>query len=176
MRLKSVWLLGGRGNRPLDDTVDFLSAITSLMYTHTHAHFWNPTWVTSWQTDCKYVLKYASKPSVLVHPNRHAQADKAPQRQLISHWLCWGPVWARLWSTDRETDGAGLAGGVSAVLCARMCKRVCVCIYMHLTDCLCTLLLVNAFSGVFVHFQTEICTPRTSYAGGACPRCFLLPR
>lgn len=35
--------------------------------------------------DSKYVLKYASKPSVLVHPNRHVQADKAPQRQLISH-------------------------------------------------------------------------------------------
>lgn len=105
------------------------------------------------------LLKY--KPSVLIHPNTHAPADKAPQRQLISHWLCWGPVWARLWSTDRETDGAGLAGGVSAVLRARVhqCVYECTWLVVYVHFCIRTLSSVSLYI-----FRTPCCTCCTSRA------------
>lgn len=175
----SVWLFRDQRSGEMAIKSDHRFTCSSSSRTYTNTHSSAPTWVTSWQSDSKYVLKYASKPSILVHPNRHVQEDKAIQRQLISHWLCWGPVWARLWSTDRETDGTILAGGVFTVLSACVHASV----YMYVFDWLfmCVHTRMCAFSCVFMHFQTSLCSPHTSrmeasgYASSAFPNCFLLP-
>lgn len=129
----------------------------------------------------KICFKYASKGSAMVRPNRNVQADKALQRQLISHQLCWGPVWARLRSTDRETDGTGLAGGVSTVLSARIRAQTSVCIITHIsTDCVRELAAACARSPVslciFEH-RLVLHTPADApgYASRGSPDCFLSP-
>lgn len=102
----------------------------------------------------------------MVRPNRNAQADKALQRQLISHQLCWGPAWARLRSTDRETDGTGLAGGLSTVLRARIRVQTSVYIIRTSRQIVYAGLRPHArvffFSPcVFLHFRTWLCTLHT---------------